>query len=162
VPIAAHFESADKVAHGTITADLSSLDADDYTVEVYAELLDRQLMCYLRSGTDAPVSWRRWAVDLTKPIDIFTLTNLLASSELSIVAKDSDEQARYELSVPTKTALETAFEIMSDPPELDMADFEDDHVNFDFTQDCHLRSAFTRATPAVHVALSAISANPAR
>lgn len=151
IPIASHFEAAEGTAHGTIVADLSSLDLGDYAVEVYAELLDKQLMCYIGKVGDDAAAWKSWAVDLTQPIDVFTLTNLLSASELSIVAKDSDEKAHFELSVPTKVALDTAFEIMSDHPDVDMADFENDHIIFDFTRDCRLRSAFTTAMFAASV-----------
>lgn len=155
LPTTAHMEVADGNMHGTLTMDLSSLEVEDYTVEYYAELQDRCILCYLGTPSfdRSKVAWKRWEINTTSNIDISTLVDLLRASELTSIAKDSDEKVRYELAVPTEAVLQTVFRLFKDPVEIAGLDEQDlidavgsDKVRFYFTEDCLLRSASTNVT----------------
>ena len=150
VPVTADFDAADNKAHGTITVDLSALDTRDYQMEVYAELVDKALVCYIGAPSGDGTTWKCWTIEMNSNIDIFTLTELLSASELTKIAKDSDPEACYELAVPTATVLETAFNLASGKAEVAGMDEQgmidavgNDKVRVDFTKDCLLRSCFT-------------------
>lgn len=150
IPITADFRTANRVAHGTIEIDLSSLDTRAYSMEVYAELLDDVLNCYIGTPGDAGTTWKLWTVEMTEPIDISTVVDLLSSSELTIIAKDSDPQVSYELSVPTAKVMQTAFDVTAGPAEvagMNEQDFLDaagnDKIRVGFTKDCLMRSLLT-------------------
>ena len=145
VPVHADISCAEGRAAGTVTLDLSSLGSRDYVVDVLAEMRDLKLDCYLGTTEGDATSWRIKTIDLSEPIDIFTVTRLLRASELTVIAKDTDPLARFELTVPTRTVLETAFELAGTEPVVDLDDFEGDRMDVDFTEDCHLRSVETEA-----------------
>jgi hypothetical protein len=153
VPVSAKLRVANNVAHGTIEVDLSSLDTRNYTMEFYAELLDDALNCYIgtphNTGTSrrGGATWKLWKIDTTSKIDIFTITDLLSSSELTIIAKDSDPLVDYELAVPTAKVLKTAFDVTAGTAELGGMDERglidavgNDKVRVGFTKDCLMRS----------------------
>lgn len=145
VPVHADISCAQGRAAGTVTLDLSSLDSRDYVVNVLVEMVDLNLDCYLGTTEGDVTSWRLWTIDLSEPIDIFTVTRLMAASELTVIARDTDPLVRFELTVPTRTVLETAFELAGTEPVVDLDDFEGDRMDVDFTEDCHLRSVETEA-----------------
>lgn len=147
IPVTVDIESADKAAHGTVTVDLSSLDTRNYQMEFYGELQDTSIVCYLGKSGAKPADWKRWTIDMTSSIDIFTLTNLLSASELTKIAKDSDEQVAFELVVPTAKVLETVFELADEPVVIAGMDeqgllnaMKSDKIRVDFTDECLLRS----------------------
>lgn len=147
IPITTNLRTANNVAHGTIEVDLSALDTRNYTMEFYAELLDDAINCYVGTPTDAGTTWKLWTIDMTSSIDIFTVTDLLSSSELTLLAKDSDSQVSYELTVPTEKVLQTAFDISVNPAEVGGMDergmldaVSEDKVRVGFTKDCLMRS----------------------
>ncbi|MBR3325899.1 MAG: hypothetical protein IKG22_01065 [Atopobiaceae bacterium] len=147
IPITTNLRTANNVAHGTIEVDLSALDTRNYTMEFYAELLDDAINCYVGTPTDAGTTWKLWTIDMTSSIDIFTVTDLLSSSELTLLAKDSDSQVSYELTVPTEKVLQTAFDILVNPAEVGGMDergmldaVSEDKVRVGFTKDCLMRS----------------------
>lgn len=147
VPVSAKLRAANNVAHGTIEVDLSSLDTRDYTMEFYAELLDDALNCYIGTPRGTGVAWKLWTIDTTSKIDIFTITELLSASELTIIAKDSDPLVDYELAVPTAKVLKTAFDVTAGTAELGGMDERglidavgNDKVRVGFTKDCLMRS----------------------
>ena len=147
IPITTNLRTANNVAHGTIEVDLSALDTRNYTMEFYAELLDDAINCYVGTPTDAGTTWKLWTIDKTSSIDIFTVTDLLSSSELTLLAKDSDSQVSYELTVPTEKVLQTAFDILVNPAEVGGMDergmldaVSEDKVRVGFTKDCLMRS----------------------
>lgn len=145
VPVHADVSCAEGRATGTVTLDLSSLDSRDYVVDVLAQMRDLNLDCYLGTKEGDAISWRLWTIDLSEPISILTVTRLLSASELTVIARDSDPLVRFELTVPTRTVLETAFELSGAEPMVDLDDFEGDRVDVGFTEDCHLRSVETEA-----------------
>lgn len=156
VPITVDCRSADNVAHGTIEIDLSSLDTRNYKMEFYAELLDDALNCYIGTPSGKvglngeKTAWKLWVVDTTSQIDISTVTDLLSSSELILIAKDSDPQVSYELAVPTEKVLETVFDVTAGKVEVAGMDeggmldaVGNDKVRVGFTRDCLIRSLDT-------------------
>lgn len=147
IPITTNLRTANNVAHGTIEVDLSALDTRNYTMEFYAELLDDAIYCYVGTPADAGTTWKLWTIGMTSSIDIFTITDLLSSSELTLLAKDSDSQVSYELTVPTEKVLQTAFDISVNPAEVGGMDergmldaVSEDKVRVGFTKDCLMRS----------------------
>lgn len=89
-------------------------------------------------------------MDTTSQIDISTVTDLLSSSELILIAKDSDPQVSYELAVPTEKVLETVFDVTAGKAEVAGMDEEgmldavgNDKVRVGFTRDCLMRSLDT-------------------
>lgn len=152
VPVKADLRVANNVAHGTIEVDLSSLNTRNYTMEIYAELLDDAINCYIGTPSDAGTAWKLWKINMSSKIDIFTVTDLLSSSELTLIAKDSDPEVCYELATPTTKVLETAFGVAADPAkvggmgEQDMINaVSNDKVRVGFTNDCLLQSVDTSA-----------------
>jgi len=150
VPITASVRAAQNTAHGTIKADLSSLDTRDYEVELYAELLDDVLNCYIGTPQGKKTVWKLWKVDMTAKIDISTIVDLLSASELTIIAKDSDPQVCYELAVPTAKILATTFDVTAGSAEVAGMDEQGmidavgtDKVRVGFTDDCLMRSLST-------------------
>ncbi len=155
IPIHADFDATTNAAHGTITVDLSTLDTRDYAMEVYAEQRDQSIICYLSSLKEdgTPTTWKCWTIDMTSSIDVSTLAELLQSSELTVLAKDSDEKVRYELTVPSETVLNTTFKLLKNSVEvagMDEQAFIDamgtDKYRVDFTEDCLIRSIATGAS----------------
>ena len=147
IPITASLRTADNTAHGTIKVDLSSLDTRDYEVEFYAELLDDVLNCYIGTPQGEQTTWKLWTVDMTSKIDIFTITDLLSASELTLISKDSDPLVRYELSVPAEKILQTVFDVTAGSAEVGGMDeqgmleaVESDKVRTGFTEECLMRS----------------------
>lgn len=152
IPVTADVRAANNVAHGTIRVDLSSLDTRDYEMELYAELLDDALHCYLGTTDGKTTTWKLWTVDTTSKIDITTVVDLLSASEITIIAKDSDPQVSYELTVPTAKVLETTFDVTAGTAEVAGMDERGmieavgkDKVRVGFTQDCLVRSLDTGA-----------------
>ncbi len=152
VPVKADLRTANNVAHGTIEVDLSSLNTRNYTMEVYAELLDDAINCYIGTPSGQDTEWKLWKINTSSKIDIFTVTDLLSSSELTLIANDSDPEVCYELATPTSKVLETAFNVAADPVqaggmgEQDMIDaVSNDKVRVGFTKDCLMRSLNTSA-----------------
>lgn len=150
VPVTANAQVAHDAAHGTVTADLSAFDVDDFQMEFYAELHANDIVCYLGTPDGAGTSWRRWTIPVTEKIDIFTLTNLLSASELVTIAKDSDEKVCYELTTSTTSVLETAFALSADEVAVGsmgekelLEAVEGDKTLVDFSQDCLIRSFAT-------------------
>ena len=150
VPITLDMRTTNNTAHGTIDVDLSSLNTRPYQMEFYAELLDDALNCYIGTPGGEQTTWKLWKVDMTSKIDIRTVTDLLSSSELTIIAKDSDPDEAYELSVPMAKVLETAFNVTAGPKELaglnEQAMLDTvgkDKVRVGFTKDCLIRSLNT-------------------
>lgn len=155
VPVTVDLRAADSKAHGTAEVDLSSLDTRPYRMEFYAELLDDVLNCYI--GTLDPrggqTTWKCWTIATTTKVDLSTLTELLSSSALTIIAKDSDPAVCYELTMPASKVLETAFDVTEGSAELagmgekDLLDAVGaNKVRFGFTEDCLLRTLETGAT----------------
>lgn len=152
IPVVADFETSGNAAHGTVTADLSALDTRNYTMEVYAELQDDAIVCYLSSPNDKAATWRRWTIDTTSSIDLHTIAELLKASEFTKIAKDSDKSVCYELTVPTTAVIQTASRLSTEPVAFGGMDeaalleaVEGDRFSFDFTSDCLLRSVQTSA-----------------
>lgn len=154
IPVTADFDMAGDAAHGTVTVGLDDLDTRDYVLEAYAELQDDDLVCYLGLPDEdgGPAEWKSCVVDMTSSIDIFTLVDLLTDAEFTKLAKSSDEQVAFELSVPTSTVLDTAFGLSEEPVSVAgmgedwlLDAVGDGRVRFDFTDDCLLRSAYTSA-----------------
>ena len=150
VPSTADMRTANNSAHGTIDVDLSSLNTRPYHMEFYAELLDNALNCYIGTPAGERTTWKLWKVDMTSKIDIRTVTNLLSSSELTLIAKDSDPEEAYELSVPVAKVLETTFNVTAGPNELAglneqgmMDTVGNDKIRVGFTKDCLMRSLNT-------------------
>ena len=156
IPITVDCRAADNVAHGTIDIDLSSLDTRNYKMEFYTELLDDALNCYIGTPSGKvglngeKTAWKLWVVDTTSQIDISTVTDLLSSSELILIAKDSDPQVSYELAVPTEKVLETVFDVTAGKAEVAGMDeggmldaVGNDKVRVGFTRDCLMRSLDT-------------------
>ncbi len=146
IPIVTSLHATENTAHGTIVVGLSSLDTRDYEVEFYAELLDDALNFYIGTPKGEQTAWKRWTVDMTSKIDIFTITDLLSASELTLISKDSDAQVRYELTVPTDKLLETAFDVTAGSAEVGGMDEQgmldavgNDKVRIGFTEDCLMR-----------------------
>lgn len=154
IPVAVSVDAAQGKAHGTIAVDLSALDTRDYRMEFYTELTDGGIVCYLGVPDDNGVRtrWNVWNIPTTQKMDIFTLTDLLSASELTKVAKESDELVCYELTVPTSKVLQTAFTIDADSVEVGGLDevalldtVGNDKVRVYFTKDCLLRSIASSA-----------------
>ncbi len=150
IPISCVLSTANRVAHGTIKLDLSSLDTRNYEMEFYAELLDDAVNFFIGAPGKKGTRWKLWAIDTTSKIDIFTVTELLEAAELTMIAKDSDEQVCYELSVPMEKVLATAFDITADPAEVGGMDEQgmmdavsNDKVRVGFNEDCLMRSLDT-------------------
>ena len=148
IPVLLDMDVAGDAAHGTATVDLSSLNTRNYVMEAYIEQTDNSIDCYLgRKFKKRPTTWRKWTIDTTSSVDITTLTDLLSVSEFTTVAKDSDEQVAYELTVPSSLVLKTAFKIAKNPVEVAGMDEQglidavgNDKVRVDFSKDCLLRS----------------------
>ena len=152
VPISAKFQTAERTAHGTITANLSSLESADYEVELYAELRDDALVCYLGTHDGKKTSWKCWTVNTTSKIDILTVTDLLSAAELTLLSKDSDPEVAYELTVPLSKVVETAERLTADPIELGDLDatalqeaVAKEKLAVDFTKNCLMRSITANA-----------------
>lgn len=152
VPITVNLRTANSVSHGTIEIDLSSLDTRNFTMEFYAELLDDALNCYIGTPHGDKTKWKCWKVDTTAKVDIFTITELLSASELTIIAKDSDPLVEFELAVPTAKVLETLFDITADSTEVGGMDEQGmidavgkDKIRVGFTEDCLMRSLDTES-----------------
>ena len=152
VPTTTHLRAANNTAHGTIEVDLSALDTRNYTMEFYAELLDDALNCYIGTPNGDATTWKLWKIDMTSKIDIRTITELLSASELTVIAKDSDDKVAYELTVPTAKVLETTFDITAGSAELGGLNEQGildavgkDKVRVGFTEDCLMRSIDSRA-----------------
>lgn len=150
IPVTADLNAANNKAHGVITVGLSSLDTRDYEIEVYAELDHDVFVCHIGTSNGNATTWKCWTVNMTSDVDILTLTKLLASSELTKIAKDSDPEVCYELTVPTSTVLETVFDVTEGSAEVGGMDEQgmidtvgDDKVRVGFTKDCLLRSFAT-------------------
>lgn len=153
VPVTMDLRAADNKAHGVAVVDLSSLDTRPYRMEFYAELLDDVLNCYIGTPSNGKTVWKCWKVVTTSKVDLSTLTDLLSSSELTIIAKDSDPEVYYELTVPTAKALETVFDITEGSAEVAgmgeqgiLAAVDTDKIRVGFTEDCLLRSLETGGT----------------
>lgn len=152
IPITTSLRAANSTAHGTVKVDLSSLDTRSYEIEFYAELLDDVLNCYISTPKGDQTIWKLWKIDMTSKVDIFTITELLSASELTLIAKDSDPQVCYELSVPTAKVLQTTFNVTAGPAEVGGMDEQgmldavgNDKVRTGFTRDCLMRSLDTSA-----------------
>lgn len=146
IPTTTTLRTANNTAHGTIEIDLSSLDTRNYTMEFYAELLDDALNCYIGTPSGESTTWKLWKIDMTSKIDIFTITELLSSSELTMIAKSSDPDICYELAVPLTKVLATTFDVTAGPAEVGGMDeqsmldvVKDDKVRVGFTKDCLMR-----------------------
>ncbi|MBR3225876.1 MAG: hypothetical protein IKF78_11210 [Atopobiaceae bacterium] len=147
IPVAADFRVSNNAAHGTVEVDLSALDTRNYKCEFYAELLDDAINCYIGTPKGNEASWKLWKIDMRSKIDITTVTELLSSSELTLIAKDSDPQVSYELTVPLSKVLGTCFNVtagineiggMNEQSLVDMVG--NDKVRVGFTKDCLMRS----------------------
>lgn len=152
IPITTNLRAAGNVAHGTIDVDLSALDTRNYPIEFYAELLDDALNCYIGTPSGERTTWKLWKVDMTSKIDIFTVTDLLSASELTLLSTDSDPEVRYELAVPAAKVLETAFDVTAGPAEVAGMDEQslieaigNGKVRVGFTEECLMRSLATSA-----------------
>lgn len=150
VPVTANMRVANNMAHGTIDVGLSELDTRDYTMEVYAELNDDSLVCYIGTPNGDSTAWKCWKVNMTSTVDISTITELLSVSELTLIAKDSDPKVSYELAVPTAKVLQTVFDVTEGTAEVAGMDEQGmidsvgkDKVRVDFTKDCLMRSLST-------------------
>lgn len=150
VPITLDMRTANNTTHGTVDVDLSSLNTRPYQMEFYTELLDDAINCYIGTPGGEQTTWKLWKVGVTSKIDIRTVTELLSSSELTIIAKDSDPDEAYELSVPMAKVLETTFSITAGPHEFAglneraMLDtVGNDKVRVGFSKDCLMRSVNT-------------------
>ncbi|MBR3159013.1 MAG: hypothetical protein IKF14_07895 [Atopobiaceae bacterium] len=150
IPITASLRTADNTAHGTIQVGLSSLDTRDYEIEFYAELLDDVLNYYIGTPQGEQTTWKLWTVDMTSKIDIFTITDLLSASELTLISKDADSLVRYELSVPAEKILQTVFDVTAGSAEVGGMDEQgmldavaSDKVRTGFTEECLMRSLDT-------------------
>lgn len=153
VPVTIDLRAADNKAHGTAVVDLSSLDTRPYRIEFYAELLDNVLNCYIGTPGNGKTTWKWWKVVTTSKVDLSTLTDLLSNSELTIVAKDSDPEVCYELTIPTTKALETVFDVTEGSAEVAgmgeqgiLDAVETDKIRVGFTEDFLLRSLETGAS----------------
>lgn len=147
IPVTADVEAAGNTAHGTLTIDLGSLDTRNFQTEFYAELQDKNIECYLKAPGKKG-EWRHWTIKMTSGIDIFTITDLLSASELTKMAKSTDEKVAFELTVPTAKVLETAFDLADEPCEVAGMDeqgmldaVKTDKIRVDFDDDCLLHSA---------------------
>lgn len=152
VPVVADFETSGNDAHGTVTVSLSALNTRDYSIEVYAELHDDAIVCYLSSPERKTSSWKRWTIGTTSSIDLHTIAELLKASDFTRIAKDSDKSVCYELTVPTTAVVQTAGRLSTEPVAIGGMDetalleaVESDRFIFDFTSDCLLRSVQTSA-----------------
>ena len=147
IPVEADVRMADSTAAGHIGIDLSDLEAGVREYDVYAELQDTTLRVYARpAGSDAAV-WDRTELDATFSIDIPLVVELLSDAKFMRVAYDSDDQVRYELTLPAKTLVMSLLdkgEITTSFWEVDrdaLADaIKDSKLHVRFNEDCLVRS----------------------
>ncbi len=150
IPVTSDFRVANNTAHGTVDVDLSALDTRNFKFEFYAELLDDAINCYIGTPKGDATSWKYWKIDMASKVDIFTITELLSTSELTLIAKDADPQVSYELTVPLSKVIATSFKVTSGITEVGGIDEEgmvdmvgSVKVRVGFTKDCLMRSVDT-------------------
>ena len=147
IPVTADIRTANNTACGTVEANLSALNTRNYKCEFYAELLDDAINCYIGTPKGNETTWKLWKIDMRSKIDITTVTELLSSSELTLIAKDADPQVSYELTVPLSKVLDTCFNVTAGINEIGGVDEQglidmvgNDRVRVGFTKDCLMRS----------------------
>lgn len=152
IPIRADIDIVGTALHGSVRADLSKLDVDDYEAEIYAQEADGLISFYVGAKVDGSVQWREFELSALGPLAALGATNLLAAAEFNRIALDSNEAVRYELDIPTTTLLDTVLGIVDEaelPDEFDAellrAALEGDKVRSYFTKDCLICSASTIA-----------------
>lgn len=148
MPISLDGVVAGNTIRGRVTADLSTLDVDDYVADYYVEQLDGCVVCYLGTVRDGKTgNWKCVTIDTTGTIDLLVLIDLLRSSELTRVSTSEDPMVCYELSVPTTDVCEVANRLIEEDPDLGALTWDDlmeelkgDKVEVDFSEDCRIRS----------------------
>lgn len=112
VPVTAQMESADSCAHGTVTADLSAINAGVPDFEVYTKVEGSSVTTYVKpKGSSDTVTWDRSEVNASFKLDIPLAVKLLSDAKFMRVAYDSDDQICYELILPAKDAIETLLDM---------------------------------------------------
>ncbi|MBP3893548.1 MAG: hypothetical protein J6D34_05830 [Atopobiaceae bacterium] len=110
-PVTAQLKSADSCAHGTVTADLSAINAGTQTYEVYAEIHGGSVAVYVHPDASKAGTWDRSEVNATFELDIPLAVELLSDAKFMRVSYDSDEQICYELILPAKNVVETLLDM---------------------------------------------------
>ena len=152
IPIEADVDVVGTALHGTVRADLSKLEVDDYEAEVYAHEANGFITCYVGAKVKDSVKWTTFDLKTLGPLEALAATNLLAAAEFNRVALEADDSVRYELDVPTTSILDTALSILDAgdlPDEFDADALRDalagDKVRSYFTKDCLIHSSETVA-----------------
>ncbi len=161
VPVDVAAKADGSSLHGSLAVDLSSVSGECREYDVYAEQQGGAVVGYVarsagasgqaREGASAAgpsPDWGRVEVDLPRGIDVKTVVEVLSDAKFMRVAYDSDDQVRYELTIPAVEALRALVgsgQISASFARVDEAALEEAlgdgrlHVRFD--RDCRLRSA---------------------
>lgn len=146
-PVTAQVEAADSCAHGTVTADLSAINAGTQDYEIYARVQGGSVTVYVKPKARNGVTWDRSEITASFKLDIPLAVKLLSDAKFMRVAYDSDEQVRYELVLPAKNVVETLLdmgEITTSFWEVDkqvlLDAVKESKLHVCFNKDCLVRS----------------------
>lgn len=148
IPVTISSKSADTTAHGTVVADLSSIGGGVQNYEFYGELVDNTaIRAYVKRSDKKAMPWKRIEVDSSFKIDIPLVVNLLSDAKFMRVSYESDDQVRYELTLPAKTLADTVLgmgEVSTSVWEVDQNALDDmlseSKLHVCFNEDCLVRS----------------------
>ena len=146
-PVTAQVEAADSCAHGTVTADLSAINAGTQDYEIYARVQGGSVTVYAKPKARNGVTWDRSEITASFKLDIPLAVKLLSDAKFMRVAYDSDEQVRYELVLPAKNVVENLLdmdEITTSFWEVDkqvlLDAVKESKLHVCFNKDCLVRS----------------------
>ncbi len=109
VPILGHAEVADDSAHVKVDVDMTSFCGEHRTYEAYGELEGNSIVAYVQDTSKGTQAWNKAEIDLSFHVDIPAIVDILSSARFMRVSYDSDDQIRYELTLPASSVVDAVF-----------------------------------------------------